>query len=374
MSSIQPTSTGKYEVRWREGSRNRGKTFKLKRDAEAFKRDVDREHERGRPVMLRGDVPTLHDFADEWFDGWVKRSGAARNTALFNATLIDKHIDPYLGHLPLVDLTARRLDEWQLEAMKAGTPYMVQRATQLLGKILDAAVRHDYIPGNPARSLEHIEHRHAEGVVATPVQVERIREWFLDRDRLGDATLVSLWAYCGPRSEEIFAMDWKNHHGNRHLIEAKNVDGQLVMKHPDDRKNGPRWIEIPDAVAQDLAAWRLAMGRPHGLIFPKPNGMPWTKSDRGNWRKRWFSKAAAAVGLEGMTPGHLRHTSVSLRVATGGTDPEIEQQHGHRIDTSRRIYQHPIEVLRGRRATLDQLIAEARSEVFPPAGSVRAIG
>jgi hypothetical protein len=43
---------------------------------------------------------------------------------------------------------------------------------------------------------------------------------------------------------------------------------------------------------------------------------------------------------------------------------EIEAQMGHRSDTSERIYQHLIEELRGTKLGLDELIANARAEVF----------
>jgi integrase len=168
---------------------------------------------------------------------------------------------------------------------------MVQRATQLLGRMLDAAVRMGYLAGNPARSLEHVKHRHADGVASAPLQVERLRAWFLDRGRIGDATLISVMGYAGPRPEEAFAMRWRNLRGRRYLVEEKNVDGKLVPKHPSDKKRGPRWIELPAVVGVDLAEWRLAMGRPAGLVFPKPNGLPWSKSDRG--------QLASALVLEG---------------------------------------------------------------------------
>jgi integrase len=357
--SVHPTRTGKFEVKWREGKRQRSKTFARRADAVRFDREVKGELEQGRPVLLRRDVPTLAEFAHGWMDGRQIRGDVSRNTQSFNAALLDVHIDPYIGHLPLVDLTPRRLDAWQREALRNGSPYMVRRATQLLGQVLDVAVRMGYLPGNPARSLERVKHRHARGVALSPVQVEELRAWFLGRDRVGDATLISVMAYAGPRAEEALAMRWRNLSGRRYLVEEKNVDGELRP----DPKTGHRWIELPEAVVSDLAEWRLALGRPQGLVFPKPNGLPWSKSDRGNWRRRWFSKAAEAIGQPGLTPRDLRHTCASLLAAVNTPRIELEAQLGHRADTSERIYQHLIEELRGTKLGIDELIGRARAKV-----------
>ncbi|MDP9276675.1 MAG: tyrosine-type recombinase/integrase [Actinomycetota bacterium] len=358
--SVHRTRSGKFEVKWREGARQRSKTFSRKADADRFDREVKREHEQGRPLLLRRDVPTFGEFAEDWIERRVSRAEISKNTELFDAALLDRHIDPFIGHLSLIDLTPRRLDAWQRQALEDGTPYMVQRATQLLGRILDVAVRIEYLPGNPARSLARVKHQHQEGLALAPVQVEELRLWFLSRDRIGDATLISVMAYAGPRPEEALAMRWRNLSGRRYLIEEKNVDGELVP----DPKTGHRWIELPEAVVSDLAEWRLAIGRPQGLVFPKPNGLPWTKSDRGNWRRRWFSKAAKAIGHQTLKPRDLRHTCTSLLAAVNTPRIEIEAQMGHRADTSERIYQHLIEELRGTKLGLDELIGEARRKVF----------
>jgi integrase len=85
---------------------------------------------------------------------------------------------------------------------------------------------------------------------------------------------------------------------------------------------------------------------------------------RGNWRRRWFSKAAEAAGYPELQPRDLRHTCASLLAAVNTPRIEIENQMGHRADTSERIYQHLIEELRGTQLTVDELIAKARADVF----------
>jgi integrase len=95
-------------------------------------------------------------------------------------------------------------------------------------------------------------------------------------------------------------------------------------------------------------------------------------SDRGNWRRRWFSRAAAAIGHPDLNPRDLRHTCASLLAAVNTPRVEIEAQLGHRADTSERIYQHLIEELRGTKLGLDELIRDARGKVV--GANKRALG
>lgn len=357
------TPTGSYEVKWREGKRQRSRTFSDPRAANEFKRATTRDRQEGRPTVLRSDVPTFGEFAEQWFDARTARGEITENTAKSILALLRVHIDPYIGHLSLLDLTAIRLDQWQSEALRDGSPYMVQRATQLLGQILDPAVRKGYIPGNPARSLEHVKAEAREGMAIAPSVVEEIRDWFLAHKRPQDATLVSVMAYAGPRPEEAWAMKWSNLHGPRYYVEHKNVDGEIVPKRPGDKKGGPRWIDLPQAVKLDLNELRIASRDPGGLIFGRADGTPLRKSDRGNWRRRWFSKAIEAAGVPDLQPRDLRHTAASLLAAVNTPRIEIEAQMGHRADTSERVYQHLIEELRGTGATsVDELIAQARQQ------------
>lgn len=48
-----------YEVRWREGGRERSRTFTLKRDAEVFELEVKRRRQLGSVMFTQLTAPTL---------------------------------------------------------------------------------------------------------------------------------------------------------------------------------------------------------------------------------------------------------------------------------------------------------------------------
>ena len=212
--SIHRSRTGKWEVRWREGRRQKARSFDRRRDAERYDVEVRRRRQLGEEILRPQEkVPTFVEFAQRWFDR-RKAADVATNTLLFDAALLDNYLLPYLGDYSLLDLCARRLDEWQHEVLaERGSAYMTQRAIALLGRILDRAVALEYLTGNPVRALERPSHRRRRGRTATPAQVEAIRTWFLEREELGGATLVSLLAYGGLRPTEALGLQWRDLHG-----------------------------------------------------------------------------------------------------------------------------------------------------------------
>jgi hypothetical protein len=145
-------------------------------------------------------------------------------------------------------------------------------------------------------------------------------------------------------------------------------------KRPGDKKASRLGSTYPEAVVCDFAEWRFAIGRPKGLVFPKPSGNAWSKSGRGNWRRRWFSKAAAGAGYPQLQPRDLRRTCASLLAAVSTPPVEIEAQMSHRPTCRGGSTSTRIEELRGTRLSIDELIARARAEAFGDAESREAAG
>lgn len=373
--SIHRTKTGKWEVRYREGARNRSKTFDLKKDARAFESANRLAQQRGETFLRRGDVPTLEEFATSWLDG-RELKGLATNTLLANSRLLDKQILPSLGHLPLVDLTPDRLDRWQEARLKDGaSAYTLNKARELLIQICNVAVKRRLMAANTPEHLDYLAHKTRKGKAITPLQVEIMRGYMIERDRPGYATMLSVGAYGGLRPpSELLAPDWTDLSGAGILIDSRNVDGVIVF----GTKTGEdRIVPLPAAVQTDLEVWREVQGG-DGLIFARSDGLPWRKQDWRNWTRRWFRPAAGAAGLlewdkENMTwigdlrPYDLRHTCASLRIRAGDPLAEIAADLGHSIATLVRDYAHEIEAMRGQPVvSVDDAIAEARREVLNP--------
>jgi integrase len=130
---------------------------------------------------------------------------------------------------------------------------------------------------------------------------------------------VSVLAYGGLRPGEALALTWADI-GERSI----QVDKALAVGEVKGTKTGKRrTIPIFRALAQNLAEWRLACGRPspEDLVFPTAQGRPWSDHTYRNWRKRVFQPCAQLLGVHNPRPYDLRHSLASLLFAEG-RDPD----------------------------------------------------
>jgi integrase len=369
MASVHPTRYGTYELRWRENGRPKSKTYKSQAAAERASEEVEGRLSEGRRVVRRQDVPTLEAFALERMAEW---KSLERSTRQLYAELAATHLFPSLGHLALIDLSPRRLDEWQRERLDDGAgPAALGKAQALLGRILRKAVLpHEWIASNPVDSLDAPEYVKRPHRWLTAEEVEAIRRWYLEHDDLGSATLVSVLAYVGIRPQDALARLWTDL-GERFSVTTKVVDGEIRP----GSKTGEGWkrtVYVPEPVLGDFELWRLE-GSGRGLIWPRASdGAPWSKADYGNWRSRppkgkkpkrpkCFQAATEDVGLGTLKPYDLRHTAASLYAASGWTAVEIGAQLGHSPTVSQSIYQHLIhETPPEQRQSVDDYIRQAR--------------
>lgn len=377
MSSIHETAQGTWRVSFREGRKQRTVTKKTKGEAQTYQADIDRRMTEGKPIVRRSDAPTLGDFAKDWL---ASRTDLAESTQIRYAECLSTHILPSLGHLSLVDLRPRRLAQWQEERLAAGAgPANLGKSQMILSQICDRAVLpHEYIDANPVLALKRPKYEKKAHRWLTAGEVESLRMWFLERGDVGSATLISVLAYVGIRPQDALALSWSDL-SERLSVMKKNVDGKILS----GSKTGEgykRTVYIPGPVMKDLEEWRVV--RPGGLIFPRTDGQPWTKTDYANWRSRHpkdgkrprcFRAAAEAADLgESLTPYALRHTGASLLAACGWGAVEIAHQLGHKATESQRTYQHILVLDPGPRKTIEDYICEARG-IAPPAKKEPAV-
>lgn len=380
--SVHETQFGTWEVKYRDAGRLRSKSFKTKGKAQSWDRDTRRRQETGQAVVRRQDVPTLREFGNRWL--------AARkledSTRAKYAEWLQVHVYPELGDRPLVDLRPRLLAEWQERRLAEGAgPAVLGKAQGLLGRILKKAVLpHEYLEVNPVDALDPPAYDKREHRWITAAEVEALRGWYLERDDIRSATLVSILAYVGIRPQDALALEW-THVGKKLTVIQKNSDG-VILQGSKTGEGYKRKVHLPQAVAADLKEWRAA-GSGSGLVFPRfTDGAPWTKNDYDNWRSKYkrksksqpatrplaacFKLAADDVGLgQSLKPYDLRHTAASLCAAAGWTHVEVAHQLGHSPEVSMRTYQHLIDAKPGERRSVEDYIREAR-EIAPDADDV----
>lgn len=396
------TPDGRWLVRWRENGHNRGRRFTLKRDADAWETEVKRRKQLG-PIAV-AQLTTRGSTLGEWIaERWAPEHAATleESTRDRYADVYRLHVEPWLGEVPLVELTVSRLRAWQAERAADGAGVgTLDKVRTLLSSVLRHAAESEAIAGNPLGLVRppRAEHRDAVQPLA-PVTVEGIRVVFgapmtvhvPERIRRGgvrvagydvpderdpltmlrDATIVSILAYAGLRPGELRALRWGDVRNATLTVErGTRPDGSIKGTKTSER----RAVRLLAPLAADLAELRRAAGEPGDdvrILTPASDTAAWTKTEWQVWRAKRWDKACRFAGLpRSPRPYDLRHSFASLLLAEGrsvhyvarqlGSSPALilstyghlfaEYEHAERIDPEREIEQARVAVLASHQA------------------------
>jgi integrase len=368
--SVHKTPAGKYHVRWREGNRNRQRTFDRKRDADLWDAEVTRRRQLGALHTLDAGRETLDEYA---VGTWARAHTAhlAEKTKRHYSSLYGHHIAPYLGPLPMRDLTPEVISRWQADRLASGAGRSaVRQALELLGTILQRAADSERLPSNPVRRVTKAPRpRRVEVRPLAPATVEAMRDAASPRD----AALISVLAYSGLRPGEALALRWGDVREQTLLVER----ALSVGDEEDTKTRQHRTVRLLAPLRADLLAWRLASGRPSDdtLVFPGHDGNPWTEPAYQSWRRRAFRRALTAAGVERATPYHLRHSFASLLLHEGRNVMYVARQLGHDARLTLTRYGHVMDELEDAPLiSAEDAIAAARGRDVRARFAPRAVG
>ena len=295
--------------------------------------------------------------------GPVRAANLSGRTRRDYKKLLDRHIAPRLGGHRLLDVTVPVVDDFKAKLLATGVgDSQTRQALAVLSGMFTYAEQRGRIAKNPVRLVRKPSNRRKRAVVCLPpLTVELARAMLLEDERYGDAALVCVLAYAGPRPQDALALEWSHVRERTLLFEQKNVDGEIVAGQKTGRppRTTPLWAPLRD----DLVAWQLRSGRRRGLVFPNYKGEPWSETDWGNWTVRVWRGLREQLGVS-EPPYGLRHSYASLRIREGASIPELAEELGHSPQMTLGTYAHVIHELRGApRLPAQQEIARAREEV-----------
>ena len=286
-----------WKSRWRENGRERARTFTLKRDADAWDREVARRKQLGplavQQLTTRGG-PTLGQ--------WIEQRWAVEHAALLADSTRDRyadvysvHIAPWLDDVPIGHFSGPLLHGWQAQRIKAGvSPGTIRKARTLLSSVLRHAAESGAITANPLSVVRAPQPAPRDAVQPlSPATVERLRAAMLNpapreiaRSGAGrrarrryqlpppgtprtwrrDALIVSILAYAGLRPGELRALPLGGFREKTILVEdGANPDGST---RPTKNRAAPDRAAAL-ALAQDVREYKLAIGR-HAEEVPHP--------------------------------------------------------------------------------------------------------
>jgi len=318
----------RWRVRWVDSTgAERTKSFQRKPDAQAYLNGLTADLQRGEYVDPRKSAETFGSVAEQWFA--TKQHRKPKTVAGYRS-LLDTVVLPKWEGVPLKRLDYESYSTWlgslSVDGGQRGAGLSASRITQahqLVGAVLKYAQRTGKVAKNVALEIKRDED--------LPEQAERERRYLSHTELLMLAnaadrfeTLTLVLGYCGLRFGEAVALR-RRHVGDRVLTvrsSATAVTGKGIVESTTKTKRD-RHVPVPEPVWKKLKAELPA--DPNALVFPSRKGgfLP-----LGEYR--WaFDNACEDVGIEGLVPHGLRHTTASLAISAGANVKVVQRLLGH---------------------------------------------
>ena len=341
-----------------DGKRKRTRrTFDTLTEAKKGKLQLLGQRDQGKLTIVRSD--TVFNYGLDWIHT-VKSLTVRPTTANDYEARLRREIQPYLGHLRLVDLTAPQVDAWLSALRRKGlSADTTNGARRVLNMLCKHAQRTGVIPHNPVAATDPVRRQASD-----PTHVRE--PWGLDEvNRVLDAAIESpigcflhLMLHTGLRPGEALGMRWVDvdlpnrqffvtgtlKDERRILANGKGVV-RMVRNEPKTAASRRR-LPISDALQEALIrhqtqqavaehkaglAWKKS-----GYVLTTSVGTPISASNN----RRKYKEFLTDIEVRYIRPHDLRHTVITLVLNEG--DLPIEKASaaaGHtRIDTTKQIY------------------------------------
>ncbi len=396
--NVRKLPSSRYQVRYPgpDGRlRSHPQTFDRKGDAERALSLIEAQILASEWTDPQRGKAKLGDYARDWI---TQRPGLRVRTVDFYRWLLAKHIDPYLGDIPIGKLSTQTIREWRSGLLARGvSATMTAKAYRLLRAVLMTAVEEDKIlPRNPCRVRGAGTEQAPERPVLTVAQVFELAElagrrpignvrqlagggyrlrfqrhgqmhtapevylsrpdaeralWAMTLDGRADcnqdrrySALVLLATFGSLRWGEATALrrcdiDLDAATVRVRIAYVERSTGEIILG-PPKSKAGRRIVGIPQVIMPDLRHHLAVFVKagPSALAFPGTKGGPLR---RGNFNKlSGWPQAVAAIGAPGLHFHDLRHTGNSFAAASGAGLRDLMVRMGHDSERAALIYQH----------------------------------
>ena len=257
--------------------------------------------------------PTVAELAERYFREHVVLH-CKPGTAKAYRSVVERHILPDFGHLPIGALDRRHVSTLHYKLRK--TPIAANEAIGALSRMLNRAEAWGLAPagGNPCRHVVK-NRRHKRERFLTEEEFRRLGRTLDAREAEGRvsvhaAAALRLLMLTGCRCNEILTLRWDDVHLDANEIRLR------------DSKTGPRAVPLSPAAARVLAR------------LPRVPGNPWVIAGRRPGTRLshiayyWYQVREPA-GLGDVRIHDLRHSFASRALALGESLPMIGKLLGH---------------------------------------------
>jgi len=325
----------RYDARWRAGKKSRERTFRRKKDAEAFLDKTvtsvrDGSYLEIQPALMRDVFTTwLTDLDTRVMLGEVKPS-----TATSYRSAVRVHFIPAFGDYRSDGLSARVMPRWRqgmAEKIEAGemTPKTFNNLLNLLHSVLAWAREpaQGYLAHDPLIGQKRLTIRRKEAEFLEEREIGALL--LAVGDSPEESAVVHVALLAGLRRGEIFGLQWgdleANGAGGRLRVRRSLYQGTITTP---KTANSERIVDVPQRVLNALTRHRVAFPpMDGGFVFRTAKGTP---TDPDNWYRRRFTRLRTRAGLRSTIGMHtLRHTYASLLIRQGENIKYVSRQLGH---------------------------------------------
>lgn len=323
MASIQKTTSGTWQVRYKDPrtSRHRAKTFKKKIPATKFLHEVEHSITAGTFISSEQGAVDLPIWVQQHLDGRADIGVTTRNRT---QNIVDVHIRPRWSGISLSAIKHSDVQAWVKELLDSGQS--IDSAKKIVNTIssgLDAAVRDRRLHTNPARGARFPKSTPKKKIFLNAEQVEKLATATFDGRQ---KVILYTLAYTGLRWGELAGLRVQDFDPLRRRlnIEQTIVDdrGKLLVKPP--KTHEIRSVPVPAFLAE-MISMQVFGSDVDELIFTAARGGPM----RNRTERRWFNRVVKEIGIAGLTPHKLRHTAASMAISAGASVLSVQRMLGH---------------------------------------------
>ena len=308
-------------------------------DVGGFLDAVDR---RSRPGADWG--PTFAAFVEEWVKTCVESGGLRESQVESDRSIVNKHLLPAFGTLPLGEIDTRRIDRYiaskrqQKHQYGAGyAPKSINNHIGVLHRIFEKAIEYGHIEKNPVtkrtwlRRGQTAEDGRAWWTADEEAKVfVTLEQWREAEPRVAVPILTQL--VTGIRFSELRALQKEDLDLRVPGLWIRRAQARQKVSTPKNKR--ARFHVIPRALAEVLRVWML---KTEGqLLFPAESG----RALPNNTLNRAYSRLAAEAGVRRITSHGARHTSGSSYAVMGAGQKMIATLLGHTDTGATERYTH----------------------------------
>jgi len=350
---VSPTGVKSWQLRYRLDGKDQTATIgKLSRVSLA---DARQRADEKRKLVERGEHLTTAKRADrarkeverantfevvaaDWVSQEARRQDWTISYVSEVRASIRNHLKP-LAPLPMTAISAKTISP-VLRAVERRAPMMVEKVRPRLDAILDYAVEHGIISGNPlpaARRKKHKTRKHYPAVTTLDGVGAILRAARGADPCKGIQRAHQLLAFIALRVSEVVGAKWNEFDLNG--VDVAIGDGRRKQHDPNagnwrvprermkrkDKERGPHVVPLPPALLASLREWRKADGLGAVYVCPAPRDAGRTIVPEAC--EKFYRNA---LGLGGKHSPHSWRSAFSTICRDAGKDGDsIEAQLDH---------------------------------------------